>query len=554
MSIHPATRFAAQFTGLAALLLGSLAWSPAALACPFCNAQTKTFSDDLAASDAVVIAKFVKGPAKPDADVSESTFEVVKALKGGEHLGKRRTIKLLYFGNHPAGTKFLVFGVDPKNLQWSTPNAVSDRTVEYVTKLMKLPEKGPERLDFFQNYLEDEESILATDAYEVFARAPYAEVKQLGDRMHHDQLVAWIKNREVPSSRRRLYLTMLGICGRPDDVPDLEAMIRSTDRQVRTALDAMVACYLILKGPEGMPLIEDLFLKNQDAEYTDTYAAIMALRFLGQETTVVPKPRLLEALRYMLDRPQLADLVIPDLARWQDWSPMAKLVDLFKNADEESSWVRVPVINYLRACPKPEAKKYLDELAKIDPESVKRANSFFPLATSKPAVAKSDEAKPGDAKNVSPSGDASADDKAPATGASGGGASGGSANGKLDDSSALPSQVGETLARADGVSGAVPTAALNEATSDSTASHSDIQAVQTRWSTARPNVARTEAMQTEAAATHQQSEPPLLPVGGSARRAAADADPSAAWQALAGTAGAGVCIVALLMTILRGNG
>src|SRR6185312_9659774 len=65
--------------------------------------------------------------------------------------------------------------------------------------------------------------------------------------------------------------------------------------------------------------------------------------------------------------------------------------------DEESSWVRVPVINYLRACPLPEAKKHIEELAKLDPETVKRANSFFPLTgTTQPTTA--DGAKPaGDA-------------------------------------------------------------------------------------------------------------------------------------------------------------
>lgn len=551
MSIH-LPRFAVTVAGLASLVLG-LAWTRPALACPFCNAQLKTFSDDISASDAVVVAKFAQGPAKADADVSESTFEVVKALKGGEHLGKTRQIKLLYFGSHPAGTKFLVFGVDPKKLQWSTPNAVSDRTIEYVAKLMKLPEKGPERLDFFQNYLEDEESILATDAYEVFARAPYAEVKQLGDRMHHDRLVEWIKDREVPSSRRRLYLTMLGICGRPDDVAALEAMIRSTDRQVRTALDAMVACYLILKGAEGMPLIEDLFLKDPNAEYTDTYAAIMALRFLGQETTVVPKERLLAALRYMLDRPQLADLVIPDLARWQDWSPMAKLVELFKNADEESSWVRVPVINYLRACPKPEAKKYLDELAKIDPESVKRANSFFPPAASKPAVSKSDsEAK--DAGAVK-SKSAPAGAKAPAADASsGGGSNGGGAKAKLDDSSAVRTPIGEVLAVAHG-SAPAATAEAAPSTASATEASGDAADTQTRWSAAKPNVAQVEDVQVQTTTAARPSERRFLPGSHPPRRdRLSGAEVATGWQALAGTAGAGVFVFALLMTILRGTG
>jgi hypothetical protein len=98
----------------------------------------------------------------------------------------------------------------------------------------------------------------------------------------------------------------------------------------------------------------------------------------------VPKERLVEGLRYMLDRPQLADLVIPDLARWQDWSVMGRLVKLFKDAKEDTVWVRVPVINYLRACPLPEAKAQIAELKKIDPESVDRASQFFPLAAATP--------------------------------------------------------------------------------------------------------------------------------------------------------------------------
>ena len=365
----------------------------AARACPFCNAQTKTLSEELDSSDAVVIAKLVKGPAKEaiaagNAD-AQSTFEIAQVLKGPDSLAK--TIQVLYFGQQPTGTQFLVFGVDPKNVQWAAPNALSSRAVKYVSQLVKLPKKGADRLAFFQEYLEDGESLLATDAYDEFAKAPYSEVKDLKERMHRDRLLKWINDREVPASRRRLYLTMLGVCGEPDDIAVLEQMIKSSDRQVRTALDAMVACYLILKGPDGMPLIEDLFLKNKDAEYTDTYAAIMALRFLGQETSAVPKQRLLGGLRAMLDRPQLADLVIPDLARWQDWSAMDKLVELFKNADEESSWVKVPVVNYLRACPKPEAKAYLAELAKIDPESVKRANTFFPFGGGAAAPAGNDK-------------------------------------------------------------------------------------------------------------------------------------------------------------------
>jgi hypothetical protein len=61
---------------------------------------------------------------------------------------------------------------------------------------------------------------------------------------------------------------------------------------------------------------------------------------------------------------------------------MDKLFELFKSADEKTSWVRVPVINYLRACPLPRAKDLLAQCEKIDPAAVKRANTFFPTTPS----------------------------------------------------------------------------------------------------------------------------------------------------------------------------
>jgi hypothetical protein len=128
-----------------------------------------------------------------------------------------------------------------------------------------------------------------------------------------------------------------------------------------------------------------LFLANAKSEYADTYSAIMALRFHGTEGGVIDREKIVKSVRHMLNRPQLADLVIPDLARWEDWESMDDLVKLFKTADEKSSWVRVPVINFLRACPLPEAKEHLAELEKIDPAAVKRANMFFPGGGGTPA-------------------------------------------------------------------------------------------------------------------------------------------------------------------------
>lgn len=337
--------------------------------------------------NAVVLGKLVKLPPAPKAgdrekneeEVPKAVFEIMTVLKGQALMGKTETIETIYFGEGKIGSSFLIMAVDPPELMWSTPLHVTERAQDYIAKLPSLPGEGKQRLEFFQNYLEDKDEMLARDAYDEFAKAPYASVKQLKSKMKHDQIIDWIKDPDVPASRRRLYLTMLGICGTDKDLPLLEEMLGSDDRKMKAGLDAMIACYLTLKGETGVTLVEDLFLKNKKSEYADTYAAIMALRFHGTEADIVSKKRLLKALHHMLERPQLADLVIPDLARWEDWSQMNRLVKLFKDADDKTSWVRVPVINYLRACPLPEAKEKIKELEKVDPAAVKRANTFFPF-------------------------------------------------------------------------------------------------------------------------------------------------------------------------------
>jgi len=364
--------------------LALVGWSPlasVARACPFCSATAQTFTEEMGTMDVVVIAQLLDPPAKAQSagsEIPKSRFEIAKVLKGDGLVKPKQVLETLYFGDGTKGKAFLVMGIDPPNVMWSTPLPLSNRAQNYLEKIVKLPKDGTERYVFFRDFLEDEDEMLARDAYDEFAKASYDTVKSLKEHLNHHQLVSWIKNADIPASRRRLYFVMLGICGDEKDLPMLEEMITSSDRKQRQGLDALIGCYLTLKGEAGLPMIEDAFLKDKKSDYADTYAVIMALRFHATDGKVIEQKRVIQSLRLMLERPELADLVIPDLARWEDWSAMNKLFDLYKNADEKTSWVRVPVVNYLRACPLPKAKELLKECEKIDPQSVKRANTFFP--------------------------------------------------------------------------------------------------------------------------------------------------------------------------------
>jgi hypothetical protein len=392
------------------------------VACPFCSVQSQTLSEETQAADAVVLAKLVKEAASGDSATESggnsgtATFSIVEVIRGQSIVKPGEEIDVVYFGPADHDQVFMITGIGPEKIDWITPLPLSPAAVEYTRKLPGVPTSGLDRLAFFQDYLEHEDPLLAQDAYDEFGRAPYSELHDLKPRMYHDKLVKWVSDPEVSPSRRRLYFTMLGVCGNEADLPMLEKLIVSDyatkqpflehmvqaglalggpiglpawvelvkldERRKKLGLDALVACYLTLRGGEGLDLIDKQFLTNPATEYTYIYSAVMALRFHGDEaTSVVPRERLLKSMRLLLDNPDFADQVPIDLSRWGDWSVLDRLVEMYKKSDEHA-YIRQPVVSYLTvASEQPgdigtRAKAALADLEKLDPEGVKQARSL----------------------------------------------------------------------------------------------------------------------------------------------------------------------------------
>lgn len=383
-----------RLLGWICLAVGGLAVAVAqpaqAVECPFCSAASQTLRQESLTMDVVAIGSLVSD-GRLDID-GNATFVIERILRGESLLEKGQKIEANYFGPGKNDKKFLLLGVDPRNLVWSSPLPLSADAEKYVQALQSLPEDPVERLEFFQQYFEHPDSLLARDSYDEFALAPYEDVKKLKSKMHREQLMEWIRDPQISPDRKRLYYTMLGICGTEADAVEFESMIRSKDPDKRAGLDALIAAYLMLRGEAGLALIDEQFLGNRKASYPDVYSSVMALRFHGTESDRIPKEAILKSMRQLIEAPDLADLVIPDLARWGDWSQIERLTELFKKSNDDNSWVRVPVVNYLRACPLPEAKERLKELELIDPKAVKRASTFFPIPAPAAQPAKKDGA------------------------------------------------------------------------------------------------------------------------------------------------------------------
>jgi hypothetical protein len=73
----------------------------------------------------------------------------------------------------------------------------------------------------------------------------------------------------------------------------------------------------------------------------------------------------------------VADQVIADLARWEDWTVVGQLVELFKETEKTNTRLRLPIVQYLLACPNADAKQAIIELEGLDPQTVRKARTFF---------------------------------------------------------------------------------------------------------------------------------------------------------------------------------
>lgn len=434
---------ARTLTTLALLLI---AVGPAA-ACTFCISELQTYAEIIDGAEVAVIARLAPvesppavgdeasredpggGPPVVDPETGKAKFIVETILKGEDLIVIDDEVEAIYFGTIDFERRFFLRG-GGQPLAWALPIELSPLGVDYIQEIMTLPKGGGERLAFFQDYLEHEDSMLARDAYDEFARAPNDDLRELTSKMDHERLIELINRPRIAANRRRLFFLMLSMCGNAEDVSMLEAMIKpdaellasvselvaevnwmtggplaelalketvySEDRRRKAGLDAMIACYLALRGDEGLDLIDRRFLDNLDADQTHIYSVVMALRYLIDEEPRLNRERLLASARLLLNHRMYADQIVTDLARWEDWSMLDRLGELFRAAGDRSTgvspYVRGPIVTYLDiAAEQPgdigdRAEELIAELEPMAPDtfrSMRRLQAFGAFAAAR---------------------------------------------------------------------------------------------------------------------------------------------------------------------------
>jgi hypothetical protein len=393
------------------------------LACPFCSAPSQTLAEQVAQADGVCLVQFVKGEPARDQDPGTSTYEVLQVVKSPNNSVKKGDhINLARYRAGKAGDLFLVMGTragKENAVEWGSPTEITEPAFGYVAQAPAPEVATAKRLKYFIKFLEFPDQLVANDAYGELANAPYKDIAAVAPLLPRDKIRHWLLSPETPQTRLGLYGMLIGLCGNNDDAAMLAHKIEPNAEEFRIGLDGMISGYLLLTGNTGLDNLDDWKFKIHDgkkAAFSETYAAMMGLRFMWQYAGgKISNERLQQSMRLLLDQPELADLVIADLARWRDWSVQERLMSLYGKGDYNIPSIKRSIIRYMLASTDPKAdgsgattppgtasgaqstggaasgnvpaesasdaaargKKYLQELRQRDPRTVREAERFF---------------------------------------------------------------------------------------------------------------------------------------------------------------------------------
>lgn len=379
--------------GLTGLMVPS-----AARACPFCSAPSLTLSEQLGQADVTVLVQWAEASPMTEKSEGSTTYEVKQVVKNiGEKVKAGDRITLPRFRSGRKGDLFVLMGSKGAMIDWGSPLEVTETSFNYMVQAPSTEAPATKRLEYFVRFLEFQDQMIANDAYGEFANAPYEDITKIKASLPREKILHFLTSKDTPATRLGLYGLLIGLCGRDEDVKTVEAKILEKSEDFRLGIDGIMSGYLLLTGSRGLDVLEQHKLRNRDVPFSETYAAMQALRFMwryGEDR--IEKDRLRASMRVLLDRPELADLVIADLARWKDWSVQDALMKMYGRDEYNIPSIKRAIVRYMLVCSKdvPEAtagetatepahvtraRASLAELRQKDEKTVNEAERFFLL-------------------------------------------------------------------------------------------------------------------------------------------------------------------------------
>ena len=372
---------------LTALLLMN-AVSMAAV-CPFCDAPTLVMAEQIQMCDHLLLGKFVGGTKATEVTAGVARFEVVDiGFSKGDKFQKGQILEMPQYISGAETSLYTLMGPEERLEDWHAPAEITEVAWQYLSKV-PLPVTDPaeqtKRLEYFLPYFEHADMMISNDAFAEFAAAPYSVIKPLRDKLPREKVLAWLSDPKISVTRIGFYGLLAGLCGKAEDAVILEKKILTLDADFRLGIEGVMAGYMLLRGEDGLKTLEDAKMRTKVAlnaegkevtlPFSETYAVMQALRFMWTyEPDHISRDRLKQSMRILLDRQELADLVITDLARWKDWSVQDQLMSMYSDEKYAIPAIRRAIVRYLYYCSQEKGEAGADGVV-VRPDSAVKAEA-----------------------------------------------------------------------------------------------------------------------------------------------------------------------------------
>jgi hypothetical protein len=289
------------------------------------------------------------------------------------------------------GTK----STETNGIDWDEPFVVSPKTLEYIIRAPAPQVPVAKRLPYFVKFFGDSDPIIAEDACHEFARASFKDIQAFAPQLPRDEIRKWLNNPEIAEFPLDMYGRLLGICGDASDAALMEKLILIKSDEARFGIDGVMCGYLLIMKEKGLEVLEKSKLLDKGVPFSEIFSVIHALRFMWTYGgDAISRDRLRQSMRILLDRPEIAEFAIADLARWKDWSIQDRLMEMYPGGEMS---VKRAIIRFMLTSsnddsvdkngqiPAHVAKglKALQELREKDPQTVGEAERFFILTPPK---------------------------------------------------------------------------------------------------------------------------------------------------------------------------
>jgi hypothetical protein len=365
-------------SGLALFALVILALPSQSPACSLCGGAfnpQKTIRQDWEKARLVLYGSAANPRLNPDGKGTGTTdFTIEKVLKGD--LGNTKVITLnryipvLDSKNPP---RFVVFcDIAEGKLDPYTGRSVrSPALLDYLKGIESLKGKdNAQILQFLYQYLDHEDESLADDAFVEFVRSSDADIGKVAKSLAPAKLRGLVQNPKVGLERLSLFAFLLGACGNEQDAVLLRAMIDRPTERTSKALDGILGGYINLKPREGWELARKI-LADRKLPFPPRYAAVRTLRFYFGWKPAESKTEVLRGLDNLIEDGEMADLAVEDLRQWKVWDLTGKILAQYGKPSHNAPIIKRTIIRYALCCPLPEARQFVDNVRRQDPNTVR---------------------------------------------------------------------------------------------------------------------------------------------------------------------------------------